>query len=116
MYDVRHSAHDEGRVSATSTIDPQFKLVFLATGGGTLFLLVICVTSSFLMGPEPRPFFEKVVEHLLDLTKMGFGAVAGLLGEKRFREAVLRQSGLRRYRSLLCRLRFRTRCAGSRSD
>jgi hypothetical protein len=80
MSDVHRAGNDERRILVRATVDPTFKLVFLATAGGTFLLLVLCIALSFWIGPEPRPLFERLVEHLLDLTKLGFGAVAGLLG------------------------------------
>lgn len=63
-------------------IDTQFKLVFLTAAGGTLLFALLCVTLSFVAGKEPPPLFEKLVMGLIDLVKIGFGAMAGLLGGK----------------------------------
>jgi hypothetical protein len=63
-------------------INPEFKLVFLTAAGGTLLFAILCITLTFLIGKEPKPLFEKVVMGMFDLTKIGFGAVVGILGGK----------------------------------
>jgi hypothetical protein len=63
-------------------IDPKFKLVFVTAAGGTFFFIALCLVLTFFAGKDPPSLFEKVVTGLLDLAKIGFGAVAGLLGGK----------------------------------
>jgi len=63
-------------------INPQFKLVFLTAAAGTLLFAILCVTLTFIIGKEPKPLFEKIVTSMFDLTKIGFGAIVGLLGGK----------------------------------
>jgi hypothetical protein len=66
-------------------INPAFKLVFLTAAGGTLLFVVICVFTTILAGKNPPPLLEKTVTSLFDLAKIGFGAVAGLLGGQHLR-------------------------------
>jgi hypothetical protein len=68
-------------------INPQFKLVFLTAVIGTLLFIVLCLVLSLLAGKQPPPLFEKVIMGFFDLAKIGFGAVAGLLGGKKLQDA-----------------------------
>jgi hypothetical protein len=70
------------RVSAPSRINPQFKLVFLTAAVGTLIFIVICVGLHLYTDGEPPPALSKLIDGLLDMAKIGFGAVVGLLGGK----------------------------------
>src|SRR5262249_1094764 len=63
-------------------IDPQFKLVFLTAASGTLVFIVLCLVVTLLAGKEPPPLFERGFLFFFDFTKIGFGAVVGLLGGK----------------------------------
>ena len=65
------------------TINPEFKLVFLVAASGTLIFVVLCLVLTLIAGKEPPPLFEKVIMGFFDLTKIGFGAVVGLLGGKK---------------------------------
>lgn len=55
-------------------IDPQFKLVFITAAVGTLLFIVICVALHVYTDGEPPPALAKLVEGLLDMEKIGFGA------------------------------------------
>jgi hypothetical protein len=70
---------EQGR-SNRSAINPAFKLVFLTAAGGTLFFVAICVVTTIAAGKDPPALIDKTVSSLFDLAKIGFGAVAGLLG------------------------------------
>jgi hypothetical protein len=63
-------------------INPQFKLVFLTAAIGTLLFLALCVTVTLVAGKDPPPLMDKFVTTVLDLVKIGFGAIVGLLGGK----------------------------------
>ncbi len=64
-------------------IDPQFKIIFLAAVGGTLFFTLLCVLLTLFSGNQLPGLLEKIVMGLFDLAKIGFGAIVGLLGGKR---------------------------------
>lgn len=74
----------ETRESAAShsPINPTFKLVFVTAASGTFLFLTLCVVVTLLAGKEPPPLMEKFVTTVLDLVKIGFGAIVGLLGGK----------------------------------
>ena len=97
----RYVCPDEAKAAATETspraspevakhppINPQFKLVFLTSVIGTFIFAVLCLVLTFAVGKEPPPLFEKVIMGLFDLVKIGFGAVAGLLGGKKLQAEV----------------------------
>jgi hypothetical protein len=69
-----------GKSLSGPTLNPAFKLVFLTAAGGTLLFVVICVITTYLAGAEMHPPLEKLITGLMDLAKIGFGAVGGLLG------------------------------------
>lgn len=66
-------------------INPAFKLVFLTAAGGTLLFVLICVATHALTGGEMPTATAKLIDGLLDMAKIGFGAVAGLLGGQTLR-------------------------------
>ncbi|MBV9884426.1 MAG: hypothetical protein JO276_15560 [Sphingomonadaceae bacterium] len=66
-------------------INSAFKLVFLASLGGTALFTAICVTTTLLAGREPPPLTVELVRWLGDLAKLGFGAMTGLLGGQSLR-------------------------------
>jgi hypothetical protein len=70
------------RAAQSSRIDTQFKLVFIASAVGTLFFVVICVALHLYTDGQPPPALAKLIDGLLDMAKIGFGAVVGLLGGK----------------------------------
>jgi hypothetical protein len=81
--DPNFSGADKSRAAVSpSAISPEFKLVFLTAAGGTILFVVICVATTILAGKEMPPAWEKLVQSLLDLAKIGVGAIAGLLGGK----------------------------------
>jgi hypothetical protein len=61
-------------------ISAAFKLVFLTAAGGTLLFALLCVVVTLAAGKEPHPLVERLVSGFFDLAKIGFGAVAGMLG------------------------------------
>jgi len=85
-YVCEHS--DEGRTitrrrqEQAPMISRTFKLIFMWTFVGTLFFVVLCIVLSLAAGREPPPLFEKLILATFDLAKIGFGAIAGLLGAK----------------------------------
>jgi hypothetical protein len=50
---------------------------------GTVLLIVLCLVLSLIAGREPPPLFEKITLGFLDMVKIGFGALVGLLGSKK---------------------------------
>ena len=72
------------RLDLTSTahppINPMFKLVFVTAAGGTLFFAVLCVAlAAFGLKASPT-LIDNVFEVSLNLLKIGFGAIIGMLG------------------------------------
>ena len=62
-------------------INPVFKLVFLTAAIGTLLFTLICVGTHIAIGSDPMSApLERTVTALLDMAKIGFGAVVGMLG------------------------------------
>src|SRR4051812_26635645 len=70
---------EQGR-SSRPAINPAFKLVFLTAAGGTALFVAICVATTLWVGKDPPPLLDKTISSLFDMAKIGFGAVAGLLG------------------------------------
>jgi hypothetical protein len=66
-------------------------LVFLTSAGGTLLFVLICVVTTIAAGQNmPDPLHE-LIRGIMDLAKIGFGAVVGLLGGQSMRrESVFR--------------------------
>src|SRR5207248_8531779 len=69
-------------VPVPTPISPAFKLVFWTSAVGTLFFVVLCVTVTFALGKDPPPMWERLATSIMDLAKIGFGAMVGLLGAK----------------------------------
>jgi hypothetical protein len=62
-------------------INPTFKLVFLTAAGGTVLFTAICVGTHIWIGnAEMTSSLDRTVTAMLDMAKIGFGAVAGMLG------------------------------------
>jgi hypothetical protein len=80
--DVVVSTEMKEKVASHQPINPQFKLVFLTAAFGTFLFLALCVTITLVAGKEPPPLMDKFVTTVLDLVKIGFGAIVGLLGGK----------------------------------
>ena len=59
---------------------PIFKYIFLTAAGGTLFFVSLCILLTMTAGKEPPELTERLVIALMDLAKIGFGAIAGMLG------------------------------------
>jgi hypothetical protein len=67
-----------------------FKLVFLTAAGGTLLFVAICVVTTIIAGERMHEPLKVLISGLLDLAKIGFGAIVGLLGG----QAMTRESQL----------------------
>jgi hypothetical protein len=63
-------------------INPAFKLVFLTAAIGTLLFTVICVGTHVYMGDQMSGPLEKTITGMFDMAKIGFGAIAGMLGAR----------------------------------
>ena len=63
-------------------LNPEFKLVFIASLGGTMLFTLLCIALTMYVGKEPQPTVERLVTGMFDLVKIGFGAVVGMLGAK----------------------------------
>jgi hypothetical protein len=68
--------------AGASRLDPQFKLVFNGAAVGTLAFVLICVGLHLYTDGSPPPALAKLIDGLLDMAKIGFGAVVGLLGSR----------------------------------
>ena len=82
--DIVVSPEAKEKAASHSPINPTFKLVFVTAASGTFLFLALCVVVTLLAGkqPQPPPLMEKFVTTVLDLVKIGFGAIVGLLGGK----------------------------------
>lgn len=69
-------------VSESARIDPRFKLVFLTVAVGTLLFTLICVALTWATTGELPTARKELIQSLLTMAKIGFGAIAGLLGGK----------------------------------
>ncbi len=80
-YEEAVAAQSVEIVKSHPEINPVFKLVFLTAAVGTLLFTVICVGVHVATGDRTMsPPLERTVTALLDMAKIGFGAVAGMLG------------------------------------
>jgi len=77
--DFAHSTHPP--------ISSEFKLVFVTAAGGTLFFILLCVTTSILAGRNAPSLVIEIIRGLFSLAQIGFGAIVGLLGGKRLQGA-----------------------------
>jgi hypothetical protein len=73
---------DHAAVSVSEQIDPRFKLVFLTVAVGTVLFTLICVAVTWATTGDLPPARKELVQSLLTMAKIGFGAIAGLLGGK----------------------------------
>jgi hypothetical protein len=69
-------------------LSPAFKLVFLTAAGGTILFVLMCLGVHLLTGGVMPSATEKFVDGMLDMAKIGFGAVVGLLGGQTLRNEV----------------------------
>jgi hypothetical protein len=78
------AARSQAKVDAEplSRIDPKFKLVFLTAASGTLVFTLICIALSLINKGEPPAPQKELMEGMLTMAKIGFGAIVGLLGGK----------------------------------
>lgn len=74
--------HDITDVPESEQIDPRFKLVFLTVAVGTVLFTVICVAVTWAASGDLPQAQKELVQSLLTMAKIGFGAIAGLLGGK----------------------------------
>jgi hypothetical protein len=84
--DLRHVTNQTTQTSLSTAerIDPKFKLVFLTAAIGTFLFTLICVAVHLLTNGELPPGRKELSDSLLTMAKVGFGAVAGMLGGKAF--------------------------------
>jgi hypothetical protein len=61
-------------------------LVFLTAAGGTLLFVILCVVLTLATKGAPPLLLEKLVESILTMAQIGFGAVVGHLEVKSCRE------------------------------
>jgi|SRR5208282_761504 len=66
----------------SARVDPTFKLVFLTVVVGTLFFTLLCVTIHLVTRGELPPARKELSDGIFTMAKIGFGAIAGLLGGK----------------------------------
>jgi hypothetical protein len=79
---IQNMQNSSQALTQSSRIDPQFKLVFITAAAGTLLFVVICVGLHLYTDGQPPPALAKLIDGLLDMAKIGFGAAVGLLGGK----------------------------------
>ena len=63
-------------------IDPRFKLVFLTVAIGTLLFTLMCIGLVLATTGELPPARKELLQSILTMAKVGFGALGGLLGGK----------------------------------
>jgi hypothetical protein len=68
------------KTAAPRRLNPAFKLVFLTAGIGTAGFMLLCVGLTIYLGKERHEPLEKLIAGILDLVKIGFGAIVGMLG------------------------------------
>jgi hypothetical protein len=71
--------------AAHPPINQAFKLVFLTAAAGTLLFIAICVGVHIITGGEMPTATQKLVDGLIGMAQIGFGAVVGLLGGQTLR-------------------------------
>src|SRR5262249_20593881 len=82
--------HSPGVAAAHPPVNPAFKLVFLTAAGGTILFIAICVGVHLITGGKMPTATAKLVDGLIGMAQIGFGAVVGLLGGQRLRGVDLR--------------------------
>jgi hypothetical protein len=73
---------DSATLQPAARVDPRFKLIFLTVAVGTLLFTLICVGLVFASTGELPSAQKELVQSLLTMAKIGFGALGGLLGGK----------------------------------
>jgi hypothetical protein len=63
-------------------VDPRFKLVFLTATLGTILFTLICIVLHLAKTGKPPEEGKELIEGMLTMAKVGFGAIVGLLGGK----------------------------------
>ncbi|MBZ9600487.1 hypothetical protein [Phyllobacterium chamaecytisi] len=74
-----------GKSTNHPPINSTFKLVFLTAAAGTVLFTAICVTVHLVQGDQMPDTMEKMLSSMLDMAKIGFGAIVGLLGGQAMR-------------------------------
>lgn len=69
-------------VNSIQPISPEFKLVFITAFAGSIIFVIVCVTTTLLAGKDMPPLGVEIIKGLMDMAKVGFGAIVGLLGTK----------------------------------
>ena len=69
-------------IPKSERLDPKFKLVFLALVVGTFLFTSLCVGLVWTATGDLPPMRHEVVETILTMAKVGFGAIGGLLAGK----------------------------------
>jgi len=69
--------------AAFAPINAGFKLVFHGVVGATMFFMAACIVLTLIARKEMPDLISELHSGLLDLVKIGFGAVVGLLGGQR---------------------------------
>ena len=82
LAETKGSPNPASALPSPLRIDPQFKLVFLTAAVGSLFFVIICVGLHLYTDGQPPAALAKLIDGLLDMAKIGFGAAVGLLGAK----------------------------------
>lgn len=82
LAETQHMPNSSRALPQSSRIDPQFKLIFITAAAGTLLFVMICVGLHLYTDGQPPPALAKLIDGLLDMAKIGFGAAVGLLGGK----------------------------------
>ena len=84
----KHPQFAQAKLERTNRgpINSTFKLVFLTSAGGTLLFVLICVATTIAAGRDMPDALHELVRGIMDLAKIGFGAVVGLLGGQSMRQ------------------------------
>lgn len=70
------------QLSDAGRLDPKFKLVFWTVAIGTVFFTLLCVLIHLITNGELPSGRKELSDSFLTMAKIGFGAIAGLLGGK----------------------------------
>ncbi len=81
-YARAQKTHARAETPPRPRLDPRFKLVFLTAMGGTILFTLICVVLHLAKTGKPPEEGKELIEGMLTMAKVGFGAIVGLLGGK----------------------------------
>ena len=81
-YAKAKNAHAIAETSPPPRLDPRFKFVLLLTAGGTILFTGLCVVLHLVTTGKPPEEGKELIEGMLTMAKIGFGAIVGLLGGK----------------------------------